>query len=164
VSDFAPWSTEGNHSPTRTDLAIDVAGTGTQARGTITVQHWQEGQLGLSLGGTVQSTGVHTLSGGNDFTDRGGAHGVPLAATVVRGQGGHDVVRAGASAHDTKALQLYGEQGNDIVFGNARNDVIDGGEDNDFLSGSGGCDVIMAGAGSGVLTVNDLWRDTAWLG
>jgi hypothetical protein len=138
VSDFARWSTEGDPSPSRTDLAIDVAGTGTpsgtQTRGTITVQHWQEGQLGLSLGGTVQSTGVHTLSGGNDFTDRGGSHGVPLAATVVRWQGGHDVVRTGASDADTQGLQLYGEQGNDIVFGNAGNDVIDGGEGSEVFA------------------------------
>jgi hypothetical protein len=121
-------------SPTRADLAIDVAGTGAQARGTITVQHWQEGQLGLSLGGQAQSTGVRTLSGDNDFTDRGSSQGVPLAATAVHAQGGCDVLRAGSSDADTQGLQLCGEQGNDIVFGNAGNDVIDGSEGNDFVS------------------------------
>jgi RTX calcium-binding nonapeptide repeat (4 copies) len=44
------------------------------------------------------------------------------------------LVRGGTSAYGTQALQLYGEQGNDIVFGNAGNDVIDGGEGHDVLA------------------------------
>jgi hypothetical protein len=95
MSDFAPWSPEGDHGPSRTDLAIDVAGigtpTGAQTHGTLTVQHWQECRLGRRRGGTVQSTGVHTLSGDRDFTDRADSHGVRLAVLVVRAQGGHEV-------------------------------------------------------------------------
>jgi len=46
---------------------------------------------------------------------------------------------------------LYGDGGNDGIFGSMANDVLDGGADNDIISGYNGDDTIMGGTGMDIL-------------
>lgn len=64
-------------------------------------------------------------------------------APVFNGTPGDDVFTAGTVA----AYQIYGNDGNDTLTGNALQDLILGGLGNDILDGAGGNDVIVAGDG-----------------
>ena len=63
---------------------------------------------------------------------------------------GNDHVTVDASVTTWRA-ELFGEQGNDRLYGGPLNDLLDGGPGNDFLDGGAGDNVLIGGGGHDVL-------------
>lgn len=66
--------------------------------------------------------------------------------TVYGGNGNDSIDDIGGSATNTSST-IYGEAGNDTVYGTAAGDYIDGGADNDALYGEVGDDILIGGDG-----------------
>ena len=96
----------------------------------------------------------------------GSAHDDILAGDFrnnnIKGGAGDDRIYGGpnpADAHATEsgidnADMLYGEAGNDHIFGGAGADMLDGGAGNDQLWGNGGSNTFYGGAGSDTIHAN----------
>lgn len=97
-----------------------------------------------------------SLSRGNLVAQIGGrtfffaATGV-LGVTMRLGDG-NDSVRLGAGV---PAAMLYGDAGNDTLYGSAFDDLLDGGDGNDRLYGRAGNDRIDGGTGTNSLSGED---------
>lgn len=88
------------------------------------------------------------------------------APRLIEGLGGHDVligngvtgqVLKGGAGHDILLIPsqvtgpgstLYGEEGNDVLYGAGGDDLLDGGAGHDWASGAHGSDTITGGAGN----------------
>jgi Ca2+-binding RTX toxin-like protein len=70
--------------------------------------------------------------------------------TVSTGDG-DDVVQADGLAATAIQFAANGENGDDILIGNAGNNTLSGGAGDDILIGNGGVDVLDGGPGSNVL-------------
>ncbi|HEX9548416.1 MAG TPA: hypothetical protein VF942_13835, partial [Acidimicrobiales bacterium] len=71
----------------------------------------------------------------------------PLAAAVLGGTPGNDIIIGGDSSEDT----LYGDAGNDYLDGGQGDDDLFGGPGDDILIGGGGDDVLHGEEGNDVL-------------
>jgi Ca2+-binding RTX toxin-like protein len=65
---------------------------------------------------------------------------------VVIAGAGDDIVTVRASV--TKVAELFGDAGNDQLFGGKADDIVHGGDGNDRLSGGAGHDVLRGGSGN----------------
>ena len=115
----------------------------------IHIENWSDGNLGLSLAGSVVAPAVsRTITGdyakliqnGFYFIRRGNylsAGNVPSSDDELNGSAVSD--------------QLLGLNGNDALSGLDGNDFLDGGEGDDFLLGGTGKDTLTGGAGRDVV-------------
>ena len=141
---------------------------------TITIQNWQEGQLGINLGTNVRAEVQNKLYLGDQHA--------PIVTRTINMPGGqsqtlqvydwdatswaadgslsggiaeadfNDVITGSAGADTIKGLG-----GNDALSGGAGNDTIEGGEGDDLIAGGAGSDVISGGAGNDIIySGNDL--------
>ncbi|MFS2035131.1 calcium-binding protein [Polaromonas sp. CT11-55] len=125
----------------------------------IRVQGWQNGQLGLTMEGTLAETPevAHIFTGdqhGQLVDDPGTGHprydwnsttwaaDGTLAGGVV--EAGYRDVIIGSNGND----KISGLGGNDALVGGGGNDEIDGGDGNDLIGGGAGSDTIHGGAGN----------------
>ncbi|HBH81840.1 MAG TPA: hypothetical protein DDY39_18595, partial [Nitrospira sp.] len=112
--------------------------------GTVTIQHWQPGSLGIELRDLSASP-----------TDPGLPTG-PFAFTVIRGPENNDLDPPGAGPS-----ALYGHGGDDILEGDhtpllgAFDDLLDGGAGNDTLIAGLGHDYLLGGPGDDYAYVDD---------
>jgi uncharacterized delta-60 repeat protein len=67
-----------------------------------------------------------------------------LEKIVVHGGNGNDIINAQCSG---VAVELFGEKGNDHLFGSRFNDILVGGDGNDVVFGYRGNDLIVGGMG-----------------
>ncbi|BAC90414.1 calcium-binding protein [Gloeobacter violaceus] len=67
----------------------------------------------------------------------------------IRGGAGDDIIQVDEDVEFD--LELYGEEGNDLIIGGAGNDLIDGGPGNDRLYGGEGNDTIHGGDGDDLI-------------
>jgi Ca2+-binding RTX toxin-like protein len=72
-------------------------------------------------------------------------------------------IREGSSKNDKldyrnssdSNLEIYGDRGEDLIFGSDRDDIIDGGEDDDEISGEGGKDTLLGSSGNDTIYGRD---------
>jgi Ca2+-binding RTX toxin-like protein len=115
-------------------LTITIAGES----GTITVENFQAGDLGISLG--TAAVVPDTLLAGTSAPDV--LYG-SIGPNGLDGAGGADYL-FGKAGND----HLLGGEGNDWVAGGAGGDRLDGGAGNDLLVGGSGHDVLYGGPGN----------------
>jgi PKD repeat protein len=72
---------------------------------------------------------------------------------VVWGLAGNDIIWV--SATFPGPVELYGDEGNDILEGGKGNDLLSGGPGNDWLKGRNGDDILLGGDGDDVLVGNN---------
>jgi len=113
-----------------------------QSGSRIVVQHWKNGDLGISLPDYVASPlpEVAPLTSGEDVF---GANGANAGQDNIGGLAGNDAIEGGA--------------GDDVIDGGWDDDLIFGGAGNDRLLGGAGNDTIIDG--SELMTFED-WSDT----
>ncbi|HMS82056.1 MAG TPA: calcium-binding protein [Nitrospira sp.] len=160
------------------------SGTTLTINGTVTIQNWQPGMLGITLHDlstlpTATPPAINynnglpgqTLNGDDNPNTLGplGGSGARFNVTAF-GNGGDDWVFANQASQGHHQFfggtgsdllegalgddRLYGEDGRDILFGYEGDDVLDGGNQEDALSGGLGNDVLDGGAGEDSLTGN----------
>jgi Ca2+-binding RTX toxin-like protein len=117
---------------------------------TITLRNWSDGQLGLSLPGTVTPP-VTGASYVGDFAKLTNG-----TAYVKDANGNYASAGAQANAQDVitgsaGADLMQGLGGNDALSGGAGDDVIEGGDGDDALFGGLGRDTLNGGAGRDVI-------------
>ena len=66
---------------------------------------------------------------------------------VLRRQ--HDIIDLTSPDYAANNIQLFGDQGNDILWGSDGNDLIDGGSGQDSMAGGLGEDIFVARLGQG---------------
>lgn len=125
----------------------------------IRVQGWQNGQLGLTMEGTLAETPevAHIFLGdqhGQTAIDTvTGAQYYDWASTSWTSEGvltggvidaGYKDVITGSSGND----KIDGKGGNDLLYGGDGNDEIEGGDGDDLIGGGKGSDTIKGGAGN----------------
>src|SRR5262249_19904153 len=74
---------------------------------------------------------------------------------VGHGFGGEDLINASGLVAGKVALQLFGDEGDDVIIGSAGGDSIRGGAGDDVLIGGSGNDTIGGGAGDDIIIVSD---------
>lgn len=72
----------------------------------------------------------------------------------VNGGSGGDTIDAGALPANVAQLELYGEDGNDVMTGSAGADILHGGDGDDTLTGFAGADRVHGFAGADVMIWN----------
>ncbi len=86
----------------------------------------------------------------------GSAHDDILAGdsrdNTIMGGAGDDRLYGGPGGGDD---MLYGEGGNDHIFGGRDDDTLDGGDGNDHLWGNGGADIYRGGKGDDMIYANE---------
>ena len=116
---------------------------------TITIKNWANGELGITLPGTITPPATtSTLSGdyvkqlvaGSYLT---GVHGYAAAGASGELPNAADVI-LGVATDET----LTGLGGNDGLAGGAGADLLEGGEGSDLLLGGSGADTLNGGAGA----------------
>lgn len=158
-----------------TELLITHKETGSA----ITVREWNNGALGISLGGPIyQPEEIQVTHGGTDLTDYIDPRlDTPAGQGIhAMGWGGRDMIWGSVGGGDDV---LEGGLGSDLITGGGGKDTIDGGGDDDFIAGFGeestvtggeGDDVIVTGGSVGVpifsldddpLSEDQVWRDIA---
>ena len=126
---------------THTNLIVSFA----DRPDTITIRNWADGQLGLSLPGTITPPVTSTTTSG-DFAKQlsGGSYSTDVHGYIAAGAAPNsDDVILGVSTDET----LIGLGGNDGLAGGSGADVLEGGEGSDLLLGGFGADTINGGAG-----------------
>lgn len=113
----------GPVSPVGNDLVLQ----GTPNADNIQISTNPTGQVLVSLGGVL--SGPYTLPAGGRF--------------IVRAGNGDDRIQATSSAIP---VVVYGEGGNDLIFGSPHDDLLSGGEGNDRILGFAGDDLLLGGA------------------
>ncbi|MCB1680382.1 MAG: type I secretion C-terminal target domain-containing protein [Rhodospirillales bacterium] len=83
---------------------------------------------------------------------------------IVAASNGNDIIFLASNTYTLGNTQIFGANGdeiiwanagNDIIMGNAGNDIIDGGPGNDNINGGTGNDIIFGGAGDDVIDGGD---------
>lgn len=133
----------GNH-----DLVISQG----SSPNTIRVRNWQDGQLGITLSGSLEPPpSTNTIRGGRQYNPP------PVPTTITDNLGNliiyipnpqaNDVLNGDRTAGDT----IYGGDGNDMLAGHGGKDILEGedgddalfgGADDDFINGGDGVDII----------------------
>lgn len=101
---------------------------------------------------TVSNTAlfIEDTSGNQQFAD----------IEIVAASNGNDIIFLASNTHVLGNMQLFGSNGNDIIWANAGNDIImgnagadilDGGPGHDNINGGLGDDIVKGGAGDDVL-------------
>ncbi|MFF3406458.1 calcium-binding protein [Streptomyces sp. NPDC002742] len=110
------------------------------------VLYGQDGNDHLSGGGGVYGEGAFGGAGNDTLTSCG---------YTCHGGAGNDVLRGGDAEYDPQNADydnsLYGDDGNDTIYGNAGADLIQGGRGNDSLHGGTGADKIYGNSGNDLL-------------
>jgi Ca2+-binding RTX toxin-like protein len=110
------------------------------------VLYGQDGNDHLSGGGGVYGQGAFGGAGNDTLTSCG---------YTCHGGAGNDVLRGGDAEYDPQNADydnsLYGDDGNDTIYGNAGADLIQGGRGNDSLHGGTGADKIYGNSGNDLL-------------
>ncbi|UAB79359.1 hypothetical protein INR77_06690 [Erythrobacter sp. SCSIO 43205] len=91
----------------------------------------------LILGETFTSAVDVDASSGNDVVTGGASDDTIVGGSgsdILRGGSGDDIIRGENIGNGTEFDQLFGDAGNDQLFGNG---LLEGGAGNDFVSGSG---------------------------
>lgn len=97
--------------------------------GSIIVKDWSDGQMGISLTGTVNTpTGILYSEGMDTFGRINSGDTSTSGANIISGQGGNDT--------------LSGGDGDDILNGGNGDDLIAGGNGKDTINGNDGVDII----------------------
>ncbi len=122
---------------------------------------------GVSFNGTnlrVQGTSgtdyIYLWSGRSDSQifvwmagSTSGPFNIPAGGHVrVFGGSGNDYIYATDARF---SVEIYGEDGHDVITGGSANDILDGGAGTDRISGNGGNDIIRGGLGRDYLYGND---------
>lgn len=102
-------------------LVISLLETGDSIR----VMNWNNGDLGITLGGNVPIDSLVALS---DDSDLFGATGTNAGDDKVTALAGNDGLEGGAGDD-----HLDGGAGNDLILGGTGDDVLIGGEGNDYI-------------------------------
>ncbi|WP_267191151.1 putative Ig domain-containing protein [Xanthomonas dyei] len=97
---------------------------------TIHVERWQNGQLGISLGGEIAVVSTSAMS---DEADAFGDARLNAGDDRVSGLDGNDGLSGGLGKD-----HLEGGRGDDLIAGGAGDDVLLGGDGNDFILDSSG--------------------------
>jgi Ca2+-binding RTX toxin-like protein len=88
---------------------------------------------------------------GDDSITVGDLTGTAVQWVVAYGGDGNDTLDASATG---VRVQLYGENGDDTLFGGRNADIINGANGHDVLAGNGGYDVVNGGAGDDTIDDN----------
>ena len=165
------WQDQANHIVYTLKAQADGSKTLfiNKAGGQLRVDHWVDGNLGITLGAVNGvSTAIHIYNGDqrapligseidltvpssnssfNTFkwSETSWAADGTLTGGIV--QADFNDVIAGSSEADS----INGLGGNDALDGRAGNDVLDGGAGDDLIAGGAGSDVIYGGAGNDMI-------------
>ncbi len=106
--------------------------------------------LGAAAGGaiTVQAFKLQEINGhpgGGETKDDN------QAVNLIVGHMGDDNDQVAIAANVQAIVQLWGDDGSDLLTGGAKGDTLRGGEDDDRLMGQGGADTLEGGDGDDVL-------------
>jgi Ca2+-binding RTX toxin-like protein len=126
--------------------------------GTITVNHWVNGQLGITLDGAfaAQTPGITLVNGDQHAPVSGTSYnwsatsGYDAAGNLIGGVAElnfADVIYGSAAAD-----KITGLGGNDALGGGAGDDRIEGGDGDDLIAGGAGADILLGGAGNDYIT------------
>ena len=130
--------------------------------GTITVNNWQNGLLGVNL----QNVAVEPPAVANAYSQLGQTRtyagyntaGILIAAGsdnwLGTGNGSGGATFQGEDGQAYSSLDIAGLIGNDILYGFGNADKLDGGEGDDVIFGGLGADQIQGGAGNDVIMSN----------
>lgn len=126
--------------------------SGSTLNGSIIVQGWQDGQLGLSLGADVQVAEPTSRFVGDykKMTDAAGTRYI-LEADGNYSRDGDKPGEADLITGSASADRIQGLGGNDALLGREGDDRIEGGEGVDVLMGGRGRDTINGGAGDDLI-------------
>ncbi|MEM6521457.1 MAG: calcium-binding protein, partial [Cyanobacteria bacterium P01_C01_bin.70] len=121
------------------------------------------GQLAVDASGAASSitlVNTGTIVGDSLLSDNNDTY-VGLEGAVdgaVFGNGGNDEIFGGDSddifSGGTGDDLILGNGGNDEIFGGSGNDFIDAGDGNDLIAGGAGLDFVFTGAGQDVVTLS----------
>ncbi len=135
----------------KTSLVVTFASTGALKGGSVVLNDWQPGSLGINLDSTVP-----TQSGAQIFNgdQRAKIIGVEVDTDIVPGKPGYrdykwSATSWAAGGNLTESVAAIGFS--DVIEGYASNDLISGLAGNDALSGQGGNDRIEGGEGADLI-------------
>lgn len=149
------WQSEDGHvtysivlvNDSRRDLVVSVKGGGNE--GSITIQNWSEGKLGISLGGEVELPPTTTHFNG-DFKKAVDAENAKyfIGADGNYVQDGEEEGAADLITGTSGKDRISGLLGDDALLGREGDDYIEGGEGSDVLMGGMGADTLIGGSGN----------------
>jgi len=116
---------------------------------TVTLRDWEEGELGITLGG-APSVPEPNLIVGSEGADDGALLSGSDGDDAIYGLGGDDNL-SGGLGND----QLYGGAGDDWLSATPGDDLLDGGEGNDVLISGIEHDRLLGGPGNDFLVAGD---------
>jgi len=165
-------SSDGKHTYALVSGDMNTAdGATIKIDGSLTVQHYHAGELGLNLGNTAPIEPTRTIAGDLAWKQFGtAANGEPIyekddlgnyivdpgqprvMADILNGSSGNDAIYGGAAIAAAQAIAngntdtATGQQ-DDWLTGHSGDDTLIAGAGDDALCGGGGSDLLIAGAG-----------------
>lgn len=131
----------------------------------------------LTAGAGCMAAGLHvTCTGATTdqnpaelkLGDRDDVISIAIDGPNVFGAAGNDTMTVSAhpaqtfpdAGHPNDGVGLYGQDGNDRLYGGPHDDVLDGGKGNDLLVAGGGHNQLSGGAGNDTIYATNHHRDT----
>ena len=146
---FDAFGLDPNETHYVTFRVTDLGGLTASSTTTVSTLTHEVSSGVLRVGGTQQNDVILFTGSGSTLTVKlnGASLGTFSSITGVEahGQEGNDTISL-SSAHTVSAT-LYGDDGNDSLYGGGADDVLFGGLGDDYLQGRNGNDVLVGGHG-----------------